>query len=208
MGPNELVDKIMELLQAEFQTVAESVVNPLQNAVASGLVQADLSDPKMLAKVDVIARDWAENRAAEMVGMIRDNAGVLVPNPDAKWAITDTTREALKRIITDAFSDPSVTMEDIAQAIDDSGIFSADRAAMIASTEVSTAQMQGTISIWQDSGMVDTVDVMLSVENPCDECKEIADAGPYTLDEIGPEFPFHPNCNCSLVPRDIAEVAA
>src|ERR1700719_3235186 len=98
MDPNELVDKIMELLQAEFQTVAESVVNPLQNAVASGLVQADVSDPKMLAKVDVIARDWAESRAAEMVGMIRDNAGVLVPNPDAKWAITDTTREALKRI--------------------------------------------------------------------------------------------------------------
>jgi hypothetical protein len=35
----------------------------------------------------------------------------------------------------------------------------------------------------------------------------IADAGPYTLDEIGPEFPFHPNCNCSLVPRDIADAA-
>lgn len=207
MDPNELVDKIMELLQAEFQTVAESVANPLQNAVVSGLVQADVSDPAMLAKVDVIARDWAQNRAAEMVGMIRDDAGVLVANPDAKWAITDTTRETLKRIITEAFSDPSVTMEDITQAIDDSGIFSAERAAMIAQTEVATAQMQGTISIWQDSGMVDTVDVMLSIENPCDECKEIADAGPYRLDEIGPEFPFHPFCNCSLVPRDIADAA-
>jgi hypothetical protein len=155
MDPNELVDKIMELLQQEFQTVAESVVNPLQNAVASGLVQADVNDPGMLAKVDVIAHDWAENRAAEMVGMIHDDAGVLDANPDAKWAITDTTREALKRIITEAFSDPSVTMEDITQAIDDSGIFSAERAAMIAQTEVATAQMQGTISIWQDSGMVD-----------------------------------------------------
>lgn len=205
MDPDALVDKIMELLQGEFQTISESAVNPLQNAVASGLVQADVSDPNMLAKVDVIARDWAQNRAAEMVGMIPDDAGTLVANPDAKWAITDTTREAIKRIVTEAFADPNTTMESITQAIDDSGIFSAERAAMIALTEVSTAQMQGTISIWQDSGMVESVDVMLSVENPCDECKEIADAGPYTLDEIGPEFPFHPNCNCSLVPRDIAD---
>jgi hypothetical protein len=34
----------------------------------------------------------------------------------------------------------------------------------------------------------------------CDECNDIADAGPYTLDEADFLIPAHPNCRCSLVP--------
>jgi hypothetical protein len=34
----------------------------------------------------------------------------------------------------------------------------------------------------------------------CDECNDIADAGPYTLDEADFILPVHPNCRCSPVP--------
>lgn len=201
----DIIKLILESLQPDFEDLPEQVAHPLQEAAHSGMTQAQVSDAGMVGKADALARDWADDRAAELVGMKYDDAGDLVANPDAKWAITDTTREAINRIVTEAFSDPSTTMADIEAAIDDSGIFSADRARMIASTEVSRAQMQGTLSMWKATGMVETLAVELSADNPCDECKEIADGGPYTIEEIGPEFPFHPNCNCSLVPVDIAE---
>ena len=88
-----------------------------------------------------------------------DDAGHLVVNPSAEWSIEETTREAIRRIVTEAFSHPATTMEDIEEAIDDSGIFSEDRAAMIAQTEVAQAQMQGSITAWRESGMVKMVDV-------------------------------------------------
>src|SRR5271168_2668055 len=46
--------------------------------------------------------DYAKNRAAELIGMRVQDDGTLVPNPDAKWAITDTTRDAINRSVQNA----------------------------------------------------------------------------------------------------------
>ena len=46
---------------------------------------------------------------------------------------------------------------------------------------------------------VQMVDVV-NGPNPCDDCQDIADNGPYPIDDIpdgGP--PFHPNCECTLI---------
>lgn len=49
---------------------------------------------------------------------------------------------------------------------------------------------------------MDKVTVLLSnAEGVCDECGDWADGGPYTLDEIQDEYPFHPNCRCTLIPH-------
>jgi SPP1 gp7 family putative phage head morphogenesis protein len=73
---------------------------------------------------------------------------------------------------------------------------------MIARTEVANAQTRGNISIWQELGTVDKVTVLLSnAEGVCDECGDWANGGPYTLDEIQDEYPFHPNCRCTLIPH-------
>jgi hypothetical protein len=34
----------------------------------------------------------------------------------------------------------------------------------------------------------------------CDECDDIAAAGPYSLDEAEDLIPAHPNCRCTFVP--------
>jgi hypothetical protein len=41
----------------------------------------------------------------------------------------------------------------------------------------------------------------------CDECQEIADDGPYYIDEAEALIPAHPNCRCLLVPADDEEYA-
>jgi hypothetical protein len=142
-NPNNITDGIMASLQPEFEVIPAAIAHPLQEAVRSGMTQAHVSSSGMLANADTLAAEWADDRAAELVGMKYDDAGSLVVNPSAEWSIEETTREAIRRIVTEAFSDPAITMEDIEEAIDDSGIFSDDRAAMIAHTEVAQAQMQG-----------------------------------------------------------------
>jgi len=72
------------------------------------------------------------------------------------------------------------------------------RAMMIAKTEAVRANNQGLLMSFKQYGvqMVDVVNGPM----PCDDCQDIADNGPYPIDEIpdgGP--PFHPNCECTLI---------
>jgi len=46
---------------------------------------------------------WARKRTAELVGMVRGIGGAIVPNPDARWAISEATRDGIKQIISDGF---------------------------------------------------------------------------------------------------------
>ena len=67
------------------------------------------------------------------------------------------------------------------------------RAMMIAKTEAVRANNQGLLMSFKQYG-VQMVDVV-NGPNPCDDCQDIADNGPYPIDDIpdgGP--PFHPNC--------------
>lgn len=58
----------------------------------------------MTASANTVAQEYARGRAAELVGMKRDVEGNLVPNPDARWAVSDTTREKIREIVSDAFA--------------------------------------------------------------------------------------------------------
>jgi hypothetical protein len=198
-----LVNGIMASLNQDFAVIPDELETALQEAMLSGIhagaLDLQITDAGLLADANETAAAWAHDRAAELVGMKYDDSGELGPNPDAKWAITDTTRDEIRRIVTQGFEDPSATADSIAADIDEAGIFSPARAAMIADTEIAHGQTAGNISIWQDSGMVNKVNVLLSnAEGVCDECGEIADAGPYDLDDIADEYPFHPNCRCTL----------
>ena len=200
---SDLVDEIMTALQDDFTSLGGDAEAFLQQAALSGLTQGviaiDVSDTSLLSDVNTTAKDWAADRAAEMVGRKYDAAGNLIDNPNARWAITGTTRDKIQEIVTDAFAEPS-TMADIAARIDDSGVFSAARVEMIARAEISRAQLMGNFELWLKSGVVDEYDWLISQDNPCDDCQEIADSGPYAMGE-GP-LPIddsHPNCECIIV---------
>jgi hypothetical protein len=97
------------------------------------------------------------------------------------------------------FAEDAPTLSSIEARIEQAGIFSDTRAAMIARTEISLAQTQGNLASWQGSGLVATVDWQLSGNHDMDdECNDNAEAGPYPVDDV-PDCPAHPNCDCVLV---------
>lgn len=196
---DKLADEVMRAIYAEFAALAESLRQPLVDAAISGVsetaLQVEITDAGMLATSNEAARAWAQKRAAEMVGMKWIN-GALVPNPNAKWEISDTIRDELRKIFEKAFASEKAPLEEIIQAIKEAGSFSEARAEMIARTEVSRAQISGNLALWKQSGMVEMYTWLLSEdEGVCDQCQEIADNGPYELGK-GP-IPIddsHPNC--------------
>lgn len=148
----------------------------------------------------------AKDRAAEMVGMKFNSAGELVENPDAQWAITQSTRDMLKDVIANGLQD-NIGIDAIMDNIEAMGGFSAERAEMIAETEVrkanSQAALDGYTAARDDLGIPMKKEWLLG-ENPCDICQANADQGPIDLDEpfeSGDDAPpGHPWCECALSP--------
>lgn len=168
-------------------------------AVAAGtdaLSELNLFDSAMLKRMTARASDYAQNRAAELVGM-KWIDGELVENPDPAFSIAETTRTMLRRAITEAM-DSGASNDELASAIKDAGAFSDARAEMIARTETSMADNQGQIAGWKESGVVGGMQ-WLAAPDCCDECQEI-DGEIVGLDEGFPDGdpPLHPNCRCTI----------
>lgn len=157
----------------------------------------------LIEKVDARAADYAEARAAEMIGKSWVD-GELVDNPDAEWVITDATRDMVQDIISDGL-DEGLGRGEIAQNIIDSDAFSQERAEMIARTEVATAVSQGQLSSYKEvrATGLNVQKQWQADEDPCQECIDNQDAGVIDLDDDFPSGddapPAHPNCECVLL---------
>jgi SPP1 gp7 family putative phage head morphogenesis protein len=178
-----------------------SILEPLIAgvAVAAGtdaLSELDLFDADMLKRMTARATAYAEERAAELVGM-RLVDGELVANPDAAMSIAETTRTMLRGLIADAM-EQGLSNDELGGAIRDAAAFSADRAETIARTETATADTQGTIAGWRESGVVGGLQ-WLAAPDCCDECQEM-DGEIVPLDDGFPDGdpPLHPNCRCTV----------
>ncbi len=142
---------------------------------------------------------YAADRAAELVGMRKTPAGKLVPNPNAQWTISETTRQELRTIVTDAFA-TDTPLPALIESIKTAGAFSDHRAGMIARTEVATAQSAGNFEIWKQTGVVTQLKWFLSADH--DEACDCEDNEDVTVD-FGTPFPSgdffppqHPHCIC------------
>ena len=145
------------------------------------------------------ARDYARKRAAEMVGK-KWVDGELVDNPNAKYAITDATRQRLRDLTELAFDD-GMSPRDLRSAILESSDFSASRAQLISQTELTNAQAQSAMDSWSQSGVVAKKIWLLSNDHGVpDECDENAAAGEIPVDEAFPSGHMapgaHPGCFC------------
>jgi hypothetical protein len=141
-------------------------------------------------------------RTAELVGMKRLADGSLVQNPDARWAITDATREDLVRTVVQAIEE-GWTPTQLAGVIQGAYTFSPQRAAVIARTELARSQAFGNYIAWHLTGLSVMVQWVTSgEENVCPICDDLEDIGVVPLGfEFAPgvEYPpIHPNCNCAL----------
>lgn len=167
----------------------------------------------VISDVNQVAMDYARKRGAELVGM-KWVDGELVQNPNAAMAITDSTRNMLREILTDAFS-REVPMSELVASIQAAGVFSEERAKFIADTEIRFAQARGNLEAWIKTGVVQTVKWLLSmlhVDDPDEECTINHDEGPIKLGEAFPSGdpapPAHPRCRCGLGIATIKEKKA
>ena len=196
------------LAMSGFDVLPEQLA-PILGEVASTagqsvLVQLDLTGSDIVNQVDRRSLAFARSRAAEMVGKVWEG-GVLVDNPDADWAITETTREMLRSAIADGLSQ-NLSADDLQKVIQDSYAFSADRARVITATEVAKANVQGALDGAREAAaqgvVLKKVWLTSNSDNCCDDCTDNEDDGPIELDESfssGDDAPpGHPNCQCSI----------
>lgn len=156
--------------------------------------------PDGAAEVDswAIGKDYAEQRGAEMVGM-KWVDGELVPNPDAKWQITDGTREMLRGTVERAI-DEGLATDEFAAEIEDAHAFSSSRAQMIARTETRMAQMAGQYGAARAMGATHKQWTTSRDDLVSEECEANEADGVIPIEQqfsSGDDAPpAHPNCRC------------
>jgi 2'-5' RNA ligase len=207
-GSDEEDEEIEEIILDILKSFDEIVPAVQSELAATYLDQAtkvrdafEMASTVQLSVLNERALDYARTRAAEMVGMkwVNDE---LVTNPNAVWAITDTTRDVLKDLIANAFTQGQTPAE-LTDSIEQTGIFSAWRADMIASTEMAKATVQGSLSTAKDVGAVGKMWETSGDHDLDDECDGNVDDGAVAINDTfssgddGP--PAHPNCNCAMV---------
>ena len=207
---DDMADEIDAAIQYEWEQLPTEVRHALEQAFAVGLTKGvaelNVSDVAVISSLNQTAMDWAAERAAEMVGMKWGADGTLIPNPDAKWQISTTTRDEIRRIVKDAFADET-KMSDLENDIREAGAFSESRAAMIARTEVKFAQVHGNAEVWRQSGLVKKLAWLLSADHvegcDCDDNEDaVVEFGePFPSGDLYP--PVHPRCICSCMAAEI-----
>jgi hypothetical protein len=209
----DLIDEAIKELYPELVKTAEKT---LEQAAKAGIQQTvsqattlDISmiETSIISDLNATARDWAKDRAAEMVGM-KWADGVLIENPNAEYAISQSTRDHLRIIVSNAF-ETETPLESLIEEIQTAGPFTPARAEKIARTEVSDAQSAGNYETWKVVGVLATKWLLSSrhEETGCD-CELNANAtaklgGVFPSGHLRP--PAHPHCDCVLVAVEFSE---
>ena len=159
--------------------------------------------PEITDQLNEASEEFARDRGAELVGMKVNADGTLSPNPDARWAITDSTRELLRSDV-EAAIDEGLSTADLAARLEEGYAFSDARAETIARTEVARADVEGNLAAYRESGVISGKQWILGSEHAGeDECNDAADMGVVGLEDdfggIG-DPPAHPNCECDVLP--------
>lgn len=198
------LDSFTDVVDDISDSLGDVFIDAGENAFAS----LDINDDELFGLVSEDARSYADARGAELVGK-KWVDGELVDNPNAEWAITESTRDGLRTLIESAYSD-GMTPANLAKEIQQSYLFSSDRAKLVARTETARASIQGSLAGWKRSGVVEGKSSILSDDHDLDdECDENEDAGVIAIDDDFPSGddgpPYHPGCNCALVAELVDE---
>lgn len=123
--------------------------------------------------------------------------------------ITSAMSQGISRSLAESLAegrDPFQAARILEKRVDDIGIV---RARMLARTEFMRAQHVATINTYREAGIegvtVQAEWITADDDKVCTECEELSqnsDGSPkvYTLDEIEPLIPVHPNCRCAAIP--------
>jgi uncharacterized protein YbdZ (MbtH family) len=174
-----------------------------KEGVDGGVGQVQMTDAaKAREAADRDAEEYAAKRAAELAGMKLDDEGNLEEDEGAHWALTDVMQRDLEASITQAVVE-GWSPTQLAAVIEASYALSAERATIIANTELTNAQSGGTYSLWRQSGTITLVRWRVSAAHQNeDECDDYEDQGTVPLGHEFAEGLFspraHPYCRCQL----------
>jgi SPP1 gp7 family putative phage head morphogenesis protein len=144
--------------------------------------------PSIVNQVNERSVEWAQQRAAELVTQIEEN-----------------TREMLQATVVAAIQE-GWGADRLGDEIAESAAFSDYRAEMIGRTEVISANNQGALAAYRDSGVAMGKSWLTAQDDlVSEECEGNEADGVIGLDE---DFssgdaapPLHPNCRCVLLPE-------
>jgi Phage Mu protein F like protein len=163
-------------------------------------------DEKLTDLVNEKAVNIARKQAAMLVGRHYDEDGNLVESANPEYQIDETTRDGIRKIISDGLADNAGT-DQIAKNINESFIVSEKRAALIARSEVARANslsvLDSLFTARDDAGVNLKKAWLTAGDDLVDEvCQENEDAGPIDLEDdfpSGDDAPTaHPFCRCVL----------
>lgn len=184
--------------------VGEHLVGVAVMTSEATLEALGVTDEAMAALSRRLATTWAYERSAELVGMRLLPDGRVIQNPNARWAITESTRGMLRGSVERALADgwsPDRLRADIL----DSTAFDGARARAVARTELAFADSEGTMRGYRLSGLVRAKRwVTAHDDKVSDMCRTCEAQGTIALDErfvTGRDAPpNHPNCRCVVTP--------
>ena len=204
------IDEVLRGLRIDFDAdlsgdLADELSDIYSTAGKIGLAQLGVKvRSELVDQINERSIDWAEENAADLV-----------------TGIEEATRDMLRMTITSGLQD-NLSAEDIATNIEEAYAFSDERAMLIATTEIASANSEGALAGYQEAEAegISVKKSWLILDDACDDCQENEAAGAIDLDEQFPSGddapPAHPNCRCVLVPEvedggdqtdeDIAEV--
>lgn len=187
-------------LAGDAQAVLEAVA---KDGTYEALAQIGFQDagPDLVNLLNEKALSYSQERSAELVGM-KYVDGELVENPNAEWAISESTREFVRADVARAIEE-GMSNDDLADLLADNYAFSAERAEMIARTETAFADVAGNMAAYRESGVVESKKWITGADC-CPEC-QLLDGMVVGIDEDFPNDggdgpPLHPACRCDVSP--------
>jgi hypothetical protein len=141
--------KAADDLDLEAADFYDDLRDSLLKAVEAGAMDGAEALAINFTQTPDAAIKFAEDRAAEMVGMQRTDTGTLIPNPDARWQISDDIRDDINAAVQEALREGWST-DELADAIGND--FEDWRASMIARSETGFSYNQGAGQTYKEEG--------------------------------------------------------
>jgi hypothetical protein len=200
LSAERIADAIASGLSFDELMQIEALINDDLGAFAAD--SARLAVAALKIKPDAGLTDRVFDRA---VAWVKERGAELV-SVDGDDSLVETTRNMVRSVIADGLEN-NIGTDAIADAIQESTAFSADRAETIARNEVATANGAGKGAGWSEAqadGLIITKSWQTSNDgDTCDECLGNEAEGDIALDDAfssGDDFePAHPRCSCVTV---------